>query len=91
MIQEKGESKMAQVGDKKFAYDKAGLKAAEIESELTGEPIIYTEGVQEEEAPVLPAPGPEPVGTEEPIIPSYDAGGRVQRIMGYGDGGKVKK
>jgi hypothetical protein len=27
----------------------------------------------------------------EETIPSYDAGGRVKRIMGYGEGGKVKK
>ena len=81
---------MPKVGDKQFTYDEAGRKAAEIESELTGEPVINTEGAQEE-VPVLPAPGPEPVGTEEPIIPSYDAGGRVQRIMGYGKGGKVSK
>jgi hypothetical protein len=82
---------MPKVGDKKFAYDEAGRKAAEIQSELTGEPVIDTEGAQEEVAPVSPAPVPEQVGTEEPIIPSYDAGGRVQRIMGYGEGGKVKK
>ena len=31
----------------------------------------------------------EQVGEE--VIPSYDAGGRVKRIMGYGKGGKVKK
>ena len=83
---------MPKVGKQLFTYDEAGRKAAEIESELTGEPVIDTEGAHEEEAPVLPAPGPEPVpGIEEPIIPTYDAGGRVERIMGYGDGGKVKK
>ena len=27
----------------------------------------------------------------EAVVPSYDAGGRVKRIMGYGKGGKVKK
>ena len=80
---------MPNVGDKKFSYDEAGRKAAEIESELSGEPVINTEGAQEEIAPVSPAPVPGPA--EEPIIPSYDAGGRVQRIMGYGEGGKVSK
>ena len=28
---------------------------------------------------------------QEMEYPSYDAGGRVERVMGYGDGGEVKK
>ena len=31
------------------------------------------------------------VETGQEVIPTYDAGGRVKRIQGYGDGGKVKK
>ena len=31
------------------------------------------------------------VETGQEVMPTYDAGGRVKRIQGYGDGGKVKK
>ena len=83
---------MPKVGDKQFTYDEEGLRAAEIAAELTGEPIIDTESQEEvpvKEAPVVPEELAKTQG--EPVIPSYDAGGRVKRIMGYGDGGKVTK
>jgi hypothetical protein len=50
----------------------------------TGEKINYDytdEGMDEFQAAV----------DEGSVMPSYDAGGRVEKIQGYGDGGKVKK
>ena len=62
-------------------YTPEGIAQAEAYKEQTGEEaaMVSPEAIIEEEALM------------EEVIPSYDAGGRVKRIMGYGKGGKVKK
>jgi len=69
---------MPNVGGKKFPYDAEGMAAAEAEAEKIGEEVVMSDDVM-------------PVEPQAEVIPSYDAGGRVKRIQGYGDGGKVKK
>ena len=87
---------MPTVGTRHFEYTPDGIAEASAYSEETGLPVIA-----EDNAPAgggmlsdtlestLPSMSPE--GIERENIPSYDAGGRVKTIQGYGEGGKVKK
>jgi len=69
-----------------FGYDKPGMVAAESAAEQSGEEVIYAEDTPVEGPEQAPSPD-----EEEPVIPTYDAGGRVQRIMGYAHGGIIEK
>ena len=53
-----------------------------VTGEITERPYT-SEGIAAAEADAM--------SPDKEVVPTYDAGGRVERIMGYGDGGKVKK
>jgi hypothetical protein len=90
---------MPKVGTRHFPYTPEGIAEANAYSEQVGLPVIAEDnipeggdslmGVSDTLESTLPFMSPEEVGHED--IPSYDAGGRVKIIEGYGDGGKVKK
>ena len=72
---------MPNVGGKKFPYDAEGMAAAEAQAENTGQEVVMSDDAMQAEPQVEEQTG---------AIPSYDAGGRVQKIQGYGKGGRVQ-
>ena len=73
---------MPNVGGKKFPYTAEGMSGAEAQAENTWQEVVMEEQIMREQ-------GEAPGAVETGEIPSYDAGGRVERIQGYGLGGLI--